>query len=433
MNDEAVELLCGYIRLDTTNPPGSEYLAADFFKRIFKEAGIEYKTYEPKPGRVSIRAEIQGSDRKGPVILLHHMDVIAANVKDWSFEPFGGDIIDSHICGRGALDTKNLGIMQLLAFLEIKRTGLKLNRDLIFLATADEESGGDCGVGHLIRDHPDEFKADLVLNEGSYIISGLSQNKLIAMISPGEKGPCWLRLKRKGIPGHGSTPHGENPLEKISQAVNRLLNYELPLTITPIVAEYFKRLAADWDFLKPYEADGKPETLIKIIQENGLLAMPQINAMVRNTISLNVLKSGAKVNVIPSFAEAEVDMRLLPGQSMEEFMTFVRKQLADDQIVIEPISQYAGNTSEIDTESYRLIEEVLQEHYPDAITAPYLMLGTSDSRFFREKGMTAYGFCPAIIPLDDLKSIHGNDEKISVESMLTGTEIYKGVVKRLCT
>jgi len=432
MINEAVDLLRRYIKLDTTNPPGNEYLATDFFQRIFQAEGIECRTYEPKPGRTSIRAEIQGSGTQGPVILLHHMDVIAADKKDWSFDPFGGDIIDGHICGRGALDTKSLGIMQLLAFLAIKKNGLKPNRNLVFLATADEESGADCGVHHLLRDHPEEFNADLVLNEGSYVASGLLPNKLIAMISPGEKGPCWLRLKRKGVPGHGSTPHGHNPLEKLTKAVNRLLSYEPPVIITPIAAEYFKRLAADWDFLKPYATDGKPETLIRIIRENDLLSMPQVNAMVRNTISLNYLQSGARVNVIPSYAEAEVDIRLLPGQNMEQFMALVKKHLADDQILIEPISQYEGNASDMNTKSYRLIEQVLKEHYPDAITAPYLMLGTSDSRFFRDRGVTAYGFCPAVIPAEDLKSIHGNDEKISLVSMVTGTEIYKDIVRRLC-
>ncbi|MDD5313087.1 MAG: M20/M25/M40 family metallo-hydrolase [Dehalococcoidia bacterium] len=432
MINEAVDLLQRYIRLNTSNPPGNEYLAVDFFTSIFKEAGIECKTYEPKPGRISIRAEIQGAGLQGPLILLHHIDVIAADKKDWSFDPFSGDIINGHICGRGALDTKSLGIMQLLAFLAIKKNGLKPSRNLVFLATADEESGADCGVDHLLRDYPHEFNADLVLNEGSYVVSGLLPNKLIAMISPGEKGPCWLRLKRKGLPGHGSTPHGHNPLEQLTKAVNRLLSYEPPVVITPIAGEYFKRLATDWDFLKPYAVDGKPETLIKIIRDNDLLSMPQINAMVRNTISLNSLQSGARVNVIPSYAEAEVDIRLLPGQNMEEFMVLVKKHLSDDLIRIEPISQYEGNASDMNTESYRLIEMVLQEHYPDAITAPYLMLGTSDSRFFRDRGVTAYGFCPAVIPAEDLKSIHGNDERISIESMVTGTEIYKDIVRRLC-
>jgi len=169
MSNEAVELLSSYIRLDTTNPPGNEHIAADFFARKLKGEGIDYRVYESKPGRQSIRAVIKGSGQREPLILLHHMDVIAAKRNEWSFDPFGGEIIDGYICGRGALDTKSLGIMQLLSILDVQHSKAALNRDLVFLATADEESGADCGVEYLLREHPADFPAGLVLNEGSYV------------------------------------------------------------------------------------------------------------------------------------------------------------------------------------------------------------------------------------------------------------------------
>jgi len=247
MIDPAVDLLCRYIRLDTSNPPGNEHLATAFFEQILKSEGINYRIYESKPGRTSIRAEIKGSGKKQPVIMLHHMDVIAANKDEWSFDPFGGEIIDGHICGRGALDTKSLGIMQLLALINMKKTQLAPDCDLVFLATADEESGADYGVEFLLRDHPDEFKAGLVLNERSYVQSGVLKDRLIAMISPGEKGPCWFRLKRKGIPGHGSTPHKHNPLERLTAALHRLMNAKHEFIVTPITREYFKRMSRAWD------------------------------------------------------------------------------------------------------------------------------------------------------------------------------------------
>ena len=432
MNSGATELLSRYLRLDTANPPGNEHLAAGFFADIFINAGISYRLYESRPGRVSIRAEIKGSGQEGPIILLHHTDVIAAGREEWSFDPFGGEIIDGHICGRGALDTKSLGIMQLLSLLEVKQKGLPLKRDLIFLATADEESGADCGVEYLLREHPEEFRAALVLNEGSYVTEGVVPERLLAMISPGEKGPCWMRLKRRGQAGHGSTPHGLNPLERLSAAVNRLLDYNDQPRVTPIVEEYFRRMSQAWDFLGPYMEDGREETLLKIIEENGLLSVPQVNAMLRNTISLNSLHGGNKVNVIPSYAEAEVDTRLLPGQDIEAWIAHVKKQLADDEIQIEFIMKGEGNASTMDTQAYRTIEAALLDNYPGAIAAPYLMLGTTDSRFFREKGVVSYGFCPAVIPADHLKSIHGSDEKIGVESMNKGVEVYKDIVIKLC-
>ena len=433
MNSGAAELLSRYISLDTSNPPGNEHLAASFFADIFVSAGIPYKLYESRPGRVSIRAELKGSGQEGPLILLHHTDVIAAGRDEWSFDPFGGEIIDGYICGRGTLDTKSLGIMQLLAFLEVKQKGLPLNRDLIFLATADEESGADCGVEYLLREHPQEFRASLVLNEGSYVTEGIVPGRLLAMISPGEKGPCWMRLKRRGLGGHGSTPHGLNPLERLSAAVNRLLDYNNPPRVTPIVEEYFRRMSQAWDFLKPYAEDGREETLLRIVEENGLLSVPQVNAMLRNTVSLNSLHAGNKVNVIPSYAEAEVDTRLLPDQDMDDWMVIVKKQLADDEIQIEFIMRGEGNASTMDTEAYRIIEAALLDNYPGAIATPYLMLGTTDSRFFREKGVISYGFCPAVIPTDHLKSIHGTDEKIGLQSMEKGMEVYKDIVIRLCS
>lgn len=433
MSIGAVELLSSYIRLDTTNPPGNEHLGAAFFEQILKGEGISYRVYESKPGRQSIRAVIKGSGQQEPLILLHHMDVIAAKSDEWSFDPFGGEVIDGYICGRGALDTKSLGIMQLLAMIEVRRSGTALNRDLVFLATADEESGADCGVEYLLREHHVDFRAGLVLNEGSYIAEGFVPGTPLAMISPAEKGPCWLKLRRKGSPGHGSTPHGNNPLERLTQAVNRLSAYQVPRRVTPVVAEYFRRMAPAWTFLEPYIADGKEETLLRVLEESGLLAAPQIKAMLANTISLNSLHSGDKVNVIPSCAEAEVDTRLLPGQDVNEWVEVLKQSLDDVEIDIEFIAKAEGNSSDMDTQSYRIIEQALLDHYPGAIAAPYLMLGTTDSRFFRGLGMLSYGFCPAAVPSEHLKSIHGIDEKIAVASTLKGTEVYKDVVKRLCT
>jgi acetylornithine deacetylase/succinyl-diaminopimelate desuccinylase-like protein len=432
MSNEAIGLLSSYIRLDTTNPPGNEHLGAGFFARILKGEGINYRVYESKPGRQSIRAEIKGQGHQEPLILLHHMDVIAAQKDEWSFDPFGGEIIDGYICGRGALDTKSLGIMQLLSLLDMHRNRIKPKRDLVFLATADEESGSDCGVEYLLREHPGDFAAGLVLNEGGYLAEGIVPGRLLAMISPGEKGPCWIKLKRKGVPGHGSTPHENNALERLTQAVNRLINYRVPPRVTPIVAEYFKRMAPAWEFLKPFIEDGQESTLLKIIDGNGLLALPQVKAMLTNTISLNALHSGDKVNVIPSYAEAEVDTRLLPGQELGAWIETLKQQMDDDEIKMEFITKGEGNSSDMATDSYRIIEQALLHHYPGAIAAPYLMLGATDSRFFRVRGLLSYGFCPAVIPADHLKSIHGIDEKIASDSLVKGAEAYTDIVKRLC-
>ncbi len=433
MAHEAVEILSKYIQINTTNPPGNEAPAAEFLAGILDREGIASRTYEAAPGRVSLKALLPGTGKKDPLILLNHMDVVPADPAEFSFDPFGGEIRDGYVCGRGALDMKGIGVMQLMAFLAMKRTGAVLDRDLVFLAVADEEEGGAEGVRHLLDNHPGDFRAGLVLNEGAFGIANMLPNKTVMMISPGEKGPCWLRLIRRGESGHGSSPHGNNALVKMIQALNRLIDADLPVIITDITEEYFRQIAPYWSFLGPYREDGRRETLARLLMQSGLLEVPQLNAMVRNTISLNFLRAGVKLNVIPDNVEAQLDIRLLPGQDVDEFIAFVRETLDDEMIRIEPILASPGNVSETDGGEYLRLREAVAVHFPDALMPPSILPGISDSRFFRERGVPAYGFCPLLIPMDHLKMIHGNDEKISAEGLARGCDIYADVVRRLCS
>ncbi len=221
MTPEAVEILSKYLQIDTTNPPGNEVQAARFFAEIFDKEKIPYQTYESKPGRVSIKAKLTGSGKKGPIILLNHMDVVYANSNEYTFDPFGGNIIDGYICGRGALDMKGIGVMQLMAILAMRRESVSLNRDLVFLAAADEETGGSLGMKYLMENYPDDFKAALVLNEGGHGLSNMVPDKTVMLFATGEKGPCWLKLTCKGPSGHGSTPHAQNALVKMTRGLGQ--------------------------------------------------------------------------------------------------------------------------------------------------------------------------------------------------------------------
>ena len=433
MTHESVELLSKYIKINTTNPPGNEDQAVGFFKQIFEQEGIDYKIYDSPQKRQSIRACLPGSGAKGGVVLLNHMDVVTANPDEWSFDPFGGEIKNGTILGRGTLDTKGLAIMEMLAMLHFKRNGITPKRDIIFLAAADEETGGSQGVEFLLRDHLDDFKVDLVLNEGAVGISDLAPDQPVMMISAGEKGVCWLRLRRKGRPGHGSAPHGNNALENLSRAINKLLNEEITYTVSPIVAEYFKNFSAVWEFLQPYESDGNPDTLIKILKESGLLEMPQLSAMLRNTISLNVLQAGEKTNVIPSYAEADLDTRLLPGQEIEDWIESLKTKMADAEIEVEILTATKASESPTDSTDYLLIIEFLNQQFPDAIITPTLSIGTTDSRFFRQQGIPAYGVAPIFIPIKHAGMIHGIDEQISVQNMISGTRAMTELVEKLCS
>ncbi len=432
MTHEAVELLSRYLKIDTTNPPGNEDKGVAFFAEILEKEEIAYKIYEASPGRSSIRAVIPGSGRKGTVILLNHIDVVPARADEWGVDPFSGAIEDGFIYGRGALDMKGQGILELLAFLEVKRKGLSPCRDLMFLAVADEETGGTNGVRYLLNHHEEEFQADLVINEGGFGLSNLLPDRPLFMIATAEKGVCRVKLTRSGPAGHGSAPHGENALEKLVQGLSRLLQKDNPVIITPLIAEYFKQLAASWEFLKPYLQDGNPQTLIEILTQKGILSIASMAAMLTNTISLNLMQAGNKVNVIPSSAVAELDVRILPGTDPATVVAAIKEHLSDENIKVESAWGSGASESSMDTEDFAIIKEVHLEHFPNALAVASLLFGASDSRFFREKGIPCYGVCPMLISLEDLDRIHGIDERISEENMIKGTEAFKDIVKRLC-
>ena len=432
MQHQAVELLSQYLQIDTTNPPGNENKGVEFFAGILEREGFEYKTYESAPGRSSIKAVLPGTGEKGPVILLNHIDVVPARADEWSVDPFSGAVKDGYIYGRGALDMKCLGILELLALLDIKKQGLTPNRDVIFLAVADEETGGAKGAQYLIDNYPDEFQADLVINEGGFGLTDVLAGRPLFMIATAEKGVCQLKLTCTGTPGHGSAPHGDNALEKMVQGLSRVLVDENPPIVTPLIAEYFKQLATEWDFLNPYLEDGKTTTLIDALTRSGMIDVPQMSAMLRNTFSLNQLHSGNKINVIPSKAEADFDIRLLPGTEPDAVIDRITTVLADKTIKVEALKKNGASESPMDTEDFAIIKNVHLEHFPDALAVASLLFGASDSRFFRKKGIPCYGVCPMLINTEELGRVHGIDERVSEENMIKGTEVFTDIVKRLC-
>lgn len=432
MTHEATPLLSEYIRINTTNPPGNESRAADFWEEIFTREKISFRTYESFTGRVSLKAIIPGKGTMDPLILLNHMDVVPADASQWQFDPFGGEVRDGFVHGRGTLDMKGLAIMQLMAFLHVHRQKIQPERDLIFLSVADEETGGSQGAKYLLEHFPEDFSPGLVLNEGGVGVSGMISGADLHMVSVAEKGPCWLRLSCSGPPGHGSMPHQKNALEILVRAVHRILAAPQPWIVSRVVAEYFCRLARKMDFLQPFVQNQEPETLKKILCQSGLADMPLISAQVQNTISLNMLRAGDRPNVIPDAAEAFVDIRLLPGQDPETFIRFIKKQVANDAVHVEPVTVFPATQSSMAHPDCQLLMDLLQQNFPDAVVTPSLTVGTTDSRFFREKGFRAYGFGPITIPLEDIKSIHGINEKISEKNLIRGSRIYTDAVLSLC-
>ncbi len=430
LQDRAVELLQEYIRVNTTNPPGNEARAVEFFAQIFEAEGIEYETAESAPGRGNIWARLEGGDEPA-LLLLHHSDVVPADEAYWTADPTGGEIRDELIYGRGALDTKGLGIMHLQAFIALHRSGFPLRGDVIFMATADEEAGGFFGAGWLVENRPELFdNVGFVLNEGGD--GTVTGDRIEFGIEVTQKVPVWLRLVATGTPGHGSMPRTESSLTRLVRALDRLREYQFEPRILPPVDTYFKGIAVQAEdawrdaFSDMASAVRDPELMQRLQLENPFLA-----AITRNTCSITRLEGSEKINVVPPSATAEIDCRVLPDQDVDLFLAELRDVLNEPAIEIETIMAFTPAISATDTDVYQTLEAVTRQWYPGAAILPSVAAGFTDSHFFRDLGIQAYGYSPAAIPIDDAPRLHGNDERISVENVRRGVAIMSEILERL--
>ena len=423
--NEGIERLSQYLQIDTINPPGNETRGVEFIAGILDEAGIAYDTAESAPGRGNLWARIPASGgRKEPaLILLHHIDVVPANRKFWSFEPLSGDVKDGFVYGRGAIDTKGLGIVQLQAFLALHASGQKLNRDVILMATADEEAGGFFGVGWLIENMPELFEGvGYVLNEGGS--ARRFGDTTAVMVEVTQKVPLWLRLTSHGIPGHGSAPKVETSVTKLVRALKRISETEFPVRVLQPVADMFEGIA-------PFQAGEDKEVFATIGNSQpsndyliGLkLRNPGAHALLRNTCSITRLEGSSKINVIPAEVHAELDCRLLPDQNPEEFLRDLHMIINDKDISVERIMGFTPAVSKTETPLYKAIGKVSRENY-DAEVIPTVSGGFTDSHFFRDLGITSYGYSPFSFTVAEFAGVHGNDERVSVKNIVNGVQIY---------
>lgn len=414
---EASRRLQEYLRIDTTNPPGNESRAVAFFADIFEREGIPYETVEPAPGRGSIWARLPGGPAPG-IILLHHTDVVPADKRFWKHDPLSGAHEEGYLNGRGALDTKGLGIMHLEAFLALARSGKPLNRDVIFLATADEEAGGLLGAGWLVRHRPDLLEGvGLVLNEGG---SGrVLGNRVAFSVEVTQKVPLWLRLNAVGPAGHGSSPSPRSAVTDLVEALERLRRNPFAPRIVPAVGDFFKSLAnleaGAADLAHPERLIEEPERLAALHRTN-----PMLHALTRNTCAVTRLQASSKINVVAPAATAELDCRLLPDQSPRLFIRDLRSALDQPSVSIEVLMSFTPAISSTDTELYRALKNVTARRYPGSTILPAVTAGFTDSHFFRDLGIVAYGFSPAVIPSSDQGGVHGNNERISVRNVERG-------------
>ena len=430
LEDEAVGWLQNYIQIDTINPPGNEYRAVDFLAEIFEAEGIEYQTAESAPGRGNIWARLEGGNEPG-LILLQHSDVVPADEEFWTIPVLSGAIRDGVILGRGARDMKGLGTLQLATFIALHRSGVELNRDVVFLATADEEAGGLFGVGWLIENRPEIFEdIGILLNEGGGG-SRVGQN-VVFSVEVTQKVPVWLRLYAIDRPGHGSSPRTTSSVTRIVQALNTMLENPFPPRIIGPVNDYFGALSVDMDeewagsYANIQAAINDPNFVAKLHD-----ARPGHNSLIRDTCSMTRMSGSNKINVIPPTAWAELDCRILPDKPADQFISELDDLIGYTGVEIQKIMAFTPAISETNSRLYRAIDSVTQELHPGSRVLPSVSTGFTDSHFTRDLGIISYGFNPIITNRGEHTGVHGNDEQVGEEAFRRGVGDFYAVVRNV--
>jgi acetylornithine deacetylase/succinyl-diaminopimelate desuccinylase-like protein len=421
---EAVDVLQRYIRVDTTNPPGNEERAADFLADLLAAEGIDSRKLSAAPGRANLVADLGAGSGEKPLILLNHTDVVPVEAEQWSVDPYAGEIKDGYLWGRGALDMKGMGVLELMTVLTLKRLGARLRRPVRFLAVADEEAGSEYGVEWLDREHPELLDGAFVINEGGYGAEAyLGSERPLFGVSTAEKSPLWLTLRATGKPGHGSAPHDDNVLDRMVRAMHRVQTWQRPYIMTPPVVEALQAAFAE-GYIDVDPAATTPQEIAERYRS--------LRTLLSNTVSATALQTGVKHNVIPATASATLDCRLVPGYTHERFIDELHEVIDDPRVEIEVTFASESPASSSDTELHATIRAVCNEVMPEAAVLPRVTAGFTDSRAFRRRGVPAYGFVPMLLGQDEQGGMHGNNERISLANLRRGVEVMYRVVERVC-
>jgi acetylornithine deacetylase/succinyl-diaminopimelate desuccinylase-like protein len=433
--DMAVDLLREYLQIDTTVPPGNELRAALFYKRLLEAEGIKPQVDEFAPGRANLLAVLPGSGARRPLILMNHMDVVPADPKRWSVPPFSGLLKDGMIHGRGAEDMKTEGILQLLALIRLRRERVPLDRDVIFLATADEE----VDFQGALRAQSEEAwgarlrQAEYLITEGGENVLDAGGRPVYFGVATAEKAPFWLDVRTRGTPGHGSRPIEDSALNRLVRALDRIRLHRPEMKVLPSVQKFFRDQASQVAEPRASWYRDLERALADPAAARALYDDRDVSALLRNTISITVVNAGYKTNVIPGTAEAQLDVRLLPGEQPEEFLAELRRVVDDPGVEIEPQKGFRlPNESAVDTELFRTIERVLARHYPGVPVTTKMLTGATESVLFRPLGVVAYGFTPLLTTSEEVATAHGDDERINEATVRRSTGVFYEIVRELC-
>jgi acetylornithine deacetylase/succinyl-diaminopimelate desuccinylase-like protein len=438
VNAEIVSRLQAIIQFDTTNPPGNELPLARHLEATLREEGIETTLFEPQENRAELVGRIRGNGLKRPVILLAHMDVVGVERQRWTVDPFAGEVREGYLYGRGAIDDKGMLAANLVTMLLLKRAisagGRPLSRDVVFLATSDEEAGGEWGMGWLVQSHPEVLDAEFALNEGgrTRIIEG---GQRYLAVQSAEKVSHVVTVTAHGSAGHAAIPLPDNAIFSLGRALETLSCYAEPVMLTDITRKFFAHLADVWPndaektaMLDLVSADPKRAE----VGASVLSRIPVFNAVLRNGISPTVVEGGKQFNVIPASATAVLNVRTLPGHSIDKVVNRLRAIVSEPGVTIEITHRgEEAPASDPDSEMFGAIAGAAHELDPDIAVVPYLSTGVTDSARLRRLGVKAYGVLPFPMLQSDEERMHGNDERVPLESLYFGVRLIYGAIERI--
>lgn len=428
--DLARQYLTDLIRFDTTNPPGNETRVAEYLKKLCDAEGINSQILGADPARLNFVARLPGSGKLKPLLLMAHSDVVPADRAQWTVDPFSAEQRGEFIWGRGAEDDKSLLAAELAVLVELKRHGVKLDRDIILLSEADEEAGST-GIQWMIANAWDKIDAEFALNEGGLSLTTMSGRRIYE-IQTAEKIPTRVILTAHGTAGHASLPRADNPVVHLARAITRLADADQPVRLNSTTRRYLHAIAGlpDYRWLAPLLSKlENPKTAMATA--NRLRALdPELDAMVRTTVSPTMLSAGTKINVIPNTAEAQIDVRRLPDETHDEVIERLRRIVHDPAVEVAAAPGHempATAPSRTTTALYRAMQQAFTTAAPGALVIPYMVRGATDGSFLREKGMDVYGV-PIFMREDKESRAHANDERIGIETLGAGANLLMEIV-----
>ncbi len=431
LTDEAISLLRDYLTIDTTNPPGDVSAAADWVESLLRSEGFETARLAPSPQKANVVSDLDPAGTAAPALVLaHHMDVVAAVRSDWSADPFGGEMRDGFLWGRGTLDMKGFGVLTLVCAVALKRLGVNLTRPLRILATADEEIGGIDGAKWLATHHLDKVGGEFLLTEGSFARAGPRATYYAVQMA--EKGVSTARLIARGKAGHASSPTEDNAVVRIAGAVSRIGAYRSPPAALDLARRY---LGAFPPGALRLGEGRKVSDLTDIEMEELLYALSggsRIQNMLRNTFVPTMVNAGLGQNVIPPSCEAFVDCRTVPGVASDALLDELRAVIDDPEVQVELVKSSAGTESTLESPLFESIRRAVHSERPEAVVVPYLTSGGTDCKHFRPHGIICYGHIPFELDDDEAGRIHGVDERVSLDNFARGLRILMRTIIDLC-